>query len=74
MRLTAMWCRFMPRIMENELTPEQVEAAAVKARVPLTTFIRQAGVNPATFYRWKRDAELRPLTLAKLVDAVRDVA
>jgi len=56
--------------MENALTPEQVEAAAVKARLPLTTFIRQAGVNPATFYRWKSSAQARPLTLAKLADAV----
>jgi hypothetical protein len=56
--------------MQNTITPEQVEAAAVKARIPLTAFIRQAGVNPATFYRWKKDAELRPLTLAKLADAV----
>ncbi len=60
--------------MENTITPEQVEAAAVKARVPLTAFIRQAGVNPATFYRWKNNADLRPLTLAKLADAVQAVA
>lgn len=59
--------------MENTITPEQVEAAAVKARTPLTAFIRQAGINPATFYRWKSGAALRPLTLAKLADAVEAV-
>lgn len=56
--------------MNKQITPEQVEAAALKARMPLNAFIRGAGVNPATFYRWKGSAQLRPLTLAKLTDAV----
>lgn len=63
----------MPWAMENTITPEQVEAAAVAARKPLTVFIRQAGVNPATFYRWKGGVSMRPLTLAKLADAVEGV-
>ena len=56
--------------MKTPITPEQVEAAALRARVPLNAFVRSAGVNPATFYRWKKNAQLRPLTLAKLADAV----
>jgi hypothetical protein len=57
--------------MQNTITPDQVEAAAVKARLPLTTFIRNAGVSPSVFYRWRNaDRMLRPLTLAKLADAV----
>ena len=57
--------------MQNTITPEQVEAAALKARLPLTTFIRRAGVSPDMFYRWRNSARtLRPLTLAKLADAV----
>jgi len=57
--------------MENTLTPHDVEAAALKARLPLNTFIKRAGVSPSAFYRW-RNAEhaLRPLTLAKLADAI----
>jgi hypothetical protein len=57
--------------MQNTITPDQVEAAAVKARLPLSTFIRQAGVSPSAFYRWRNEEHmLRPLTLAKLADAV----
>ncbi len=60
--------------MENTLTPQQVEAAAVKARLPLSTFIRNAGVSPSAFYRWRNEEHaLRPLTLAKLADAVEAV-
>jgi len=56
--------------MQNDLTPQQVEAAAVKARKPLTQFIRDAGVAPSAFYRWKGGAAMRPLTMAKLADAM----
>lgn len=60
--------------MENTLTPTDVEAAALKARLPLNTFIKQAGVSPSAFYRWRnQEHELRPLTLAKLADAVEAV-
>jgi len=58
--------------MENTITPAHVEAAAVKARLPLTIFIRNAGVSPSAFYRWRNEEHtLRPLTLAKLADAVK---
>jgi hypothetical protein len=57
--------------MENTLTPHDVEAAALKARLPLNTFIKSAGVSPSAFYRWRNEEHtLRPLTLAKLADAV----
>ncbi len=61
--------------MKNAITPEQVEEAAVKARKPLVQFIREAGINPATFYRWKGPGDYTPraLTLAKLADAVEAV-
>lgn len=60
--------------MENTLTPTDVEAAALKARLPLIKFIKQAGVSPSAFYRWRnQEHALRPLTLAKLADAVEAV-
>jgi len=59
--------------MENAITPQQVEDAAVKARVPLYKFLANAGVSRPTFYRWKENSHKpRALTLAKLADAVRD--
>jgi hypothetical protein len=72
--LTQKNCDGMQWGMENTLTPQQVEAAAVKARLPLSTFIRNAGVSPSAFYRWRNEEHaLRPLTLAKLADAVEAV-
>lgn len=57
--------------MSNDITPSQVEAAAVAARLPLTTFIKRAGVSPSAFYRWRNgDRDIRPLTKAKLADAM----
>ena len=57
--------------MNTTITPEQVELAAVKARKPLTTFIREAGVSPSAFYRWRaKRRQLRPLTLARLAEAI----
>jgi len=74
MRLTAKKCDAKKWAMENTLTPTEVEAAALKARLPLIKFIKQAGVSPSAFYRWRnQEHELRPLTLAKLADAVEAV-
>jgi hypothetical protein len=74
MRLTAKKCDAKKWAMENTLTPQHVEAAAVKARLPLSTFIRNAGVSLSAFYRWRnQEHALRPLTLAKLADAVEAV-
>jgi len=74
MRLTAKKRDAKKWAMENTLTPTDVEAAALKARLPLNTFIKQAGVSPSAFYRWRnQEHELRPLTLAKLADAVEAV-
>lgn len=61
----------MPWAMTNDITPDQVEAAALAARLPLTTFIKNAGVSPSAFYRWRNgDRDIRPLTKAKLADAM----
>lgn len=74
MALTGKKCAAISKGMENTITPEQVEAAALKARLPLSTFLRQSGISPDMFYRWRNDArKLRPLTLAKLADAVEAV-
>jgi hypothetical protein len=59
--------------MENTLTPEQVEAAAVKARLPLVQFLKRANIAPSVFYRWKDGAAMRPLTKAKLAEIVEAV-
>lgn len=59
--------------MQNNITPDLVEAAAVKARKPLVQFIREAGVSPSAFFRWRNGKLPRPLTLAKLADAVEAV-
>ena len=56
--------------MQNEITPEQVEAAALAARMPLYKFLAKAGVSRGTFYKWQKGNPVRPLTLAKLADAM----
>jgi transcriptional regulator with XRE-family HTH domain len=58
--------------MENAITPQQVRQAALDARLTLVDFLKRAGVSRSTFYTWERTNEppKRPLTLAKLADAV----
>jgi transcriptional regulator with XRE-family HTH domain len=62
--------------MENAITPEQVRQAALHARLTLADFLNVAGVSRSTFYTWERTKQppKRPLTLAKLADAVQAVA
>lgn len=61
--------------MENAITPQQVRQAALNARLTLADFLKRAGVSRSTFYTWERTNEppRRPLTLAKLADAVEAV-
>lgn len=58
--------------MENAITPEKVRHAALDARLTLTEFLDRADVSRSTFYTWERtgQAPKRPLTLARLADAV----
>lgn len=64
-------CRIIDLNMIRDITPDQVEEAALKARVPLTTFIKRAGVSPSAFYRWRNGGQsIRALTKAKLADAM----
>lgn len=58
--------------MENAITPEKVREAAFNARLTLADFLKRAGVSRSTFYTWERTNQppKRPLTLAKLADAV----
>lgn len=56
--------------MQNEITAQQVEAAALAKRMPLYKFLKAAGVSRGTFYKWKDGGSIRPLTMAKLADAM----
>ena len=62
--------------MSEAITPEQVRDAAFEARLTLADFLKRAGVSRSTFYTWERTKQppKRPLTLAKLADAVQAVA
>ena len=60
--------------MEN-VTPHQIEQAALDARLPMTELFRRSGVSASTFYRARAGKQmLRPLTAAKLLDAIKDNA
>jgi len=62
--------------VSEAITPEQVRDAAFEARLTLADFLKRAGVSRSTFYTWERTKQppKRPLTLAKLADAVQAVA
>ena len=75
MRLTGQKCAPNVAAMENAITPQQVRDAAFKARLTLTELLDKAGVSRSAFYMWERTNQppKRPLTLAKLADAVGSV-
>ena len=55
-------------------TPEDIERAALEARVTMTSVFKKANVARESFYRAKRgDGSMTPLTVAKLEDAIRDL-
>lgn len=60
--------------MFDTITPADIEAKAVEARVTLTDVLEKAGVSRGTFYRWKRkEGLMRPLTKARLLDAIAEL-
>jgi len=55
----------------DTITPEQIERAALDARLTMTEVCRRAGVAASTFHRAKNGQQsLRPLTAARLMDAI----
>ena len=57
------------------LTPADIEAQALEARVSLSAVLKQAGVSRGSFYRARRgDGDMTPLTKAKLSDAIKELS
>jgi len=53
----------------------EIEQAALAARLTLSEVFRQAGVAPSAFYNARRSGtNMRPLTKAKIMDAIRELA
>lgn len=58
----------------TEITPHDIEAKALDARLSISDVLRQAGVSRGTFYRWRRgEGGMLPLTKARLLDAIDDL-
>lgn len=56
-------------------TPQQIEQAALDARLPITDVLAAAKVSAGSFYRARRgEGEMRPLTAVKLMDAIAQLA
>ena len=60
--------------MNDELITD-IRRRAVEARVTMTQVFRQAGLSPTLLHNWsKRNVTPRPLTVAKLYDALDALA
>jgi DNA-binding phage protein len=60
--------------MNDELITD-IRRRAVEARVTMTQVFRQAGLSPTLLHNWaKRNVKPRPLTVAKLYDALDALA
>jgi transposase-like protein len=55
----------------EEITPQQIEQAALDARLTISEVCKRSGVAASTFYRAKNgEQSLRPLTAARMMDAI----
>lgn len=56
------------------ITAQEIEAEAVKARLTMTAVLNKAGVGRAAFYRARAgNGSMRPLTKARLMDAIKEL-
>jgi transcriptional regulator with XRE-family HTH domain len=54
------------------ITPQEIRDRAYAARISVNALLRRAGVYNTTLWRWEQPepTEPRPLTLARIVDAL----
>lgn len=58
----------------TDITPQDIEAKTLDARLSISDVLRHAGVSRGTFYRWRRgEGGMLPLTKARLLDAITDL-
>lgn len=57
------------RGMVNDITPQEIEAKALDARLSITEVLRRAKVSRGAYYRWRRgEGDMLPLTKMRLLD------